>query len=254
MKYLVSHQGVQLEPITAAEIVAKINARELDALDYAFDDAQNDWVLLTDLAEVAALLKKRKPAIPPKPANPTVRTNAPGAPSTTEWFVVKGDSKFGPYTPEQMVGLLQQKIVYPFDFAWHQGLNSWTRVSELGDFQPEQIRKLLDADASAFIKRRFARRVIEAPVLIHDNLKLWRGHARELSSGGLGIRMGKGARLVPGQTLTLHCAAQDGLAAFNATCEVVAVNVRSDDGSLECGLRFVSLSSDAQASINLKVA
>lgn len=257
MKYLVSHQGEQLGPISATDIVAKISARELDVLDFGFDEIKNDWVLLTELPDVAVLLKARKPAAPARPAAAPAVTTAPTATdphAIPEWFVLKGEAKFGPFATDELVGLLQQKSVYPFDFCWHAGMAEWTRVADVAQFKPDQIRNLKQTNSSVFIERRFARAKFAAEVILHDGRQVWRARARELSGGGIGVNLRRAPAIAPGQTLSLHCAAHDGLPAFNATCEVVAIAVVGDDSAVEYGLRFLELSPDAQASINSKVA
>ena len=42
----------------------------------------------------------------------------------SEWFVLKGENRFGPFNYTDLVKMLQQKVVFPFDFIWHAGLQS----------------------------------------------------------------------------------------------------------------------------------
>src|SRR6185312_12914216 len=70
MKYLVSHQGAALGPLTVDEIVNKVRAKELELFDYVFDEAQEDWVLLMEFPQLAEQLKTTKPPRPDKAAKP----------------------------------------------------------------------------------------------------------------------------------------------------------------------------------------
>ena len=293
MKYLVSHQNEQSGPFTVDEIVGQIRAKELELFDYIYDLEKDDWVLLVEFAPVAQKLKGNKPAAPPKaltvaqapapvqavapPASvmsSTVGTGTTAAvaagPSAqpaaaasfsahaiNEWFVLKGDNRFGPFTYTDLVKMLQQKTVFPFDFVWHTGMEGWKRVVEVSDFTPENIRKLFaDAGtggADVFVQRRFERAKFGGRVIVHDGLTLWRGEGLEISRGGVGVTM-QNTKVLPGQQLTLHFGAQEKWPAFNAVCEVVSKKFVSDSSPVEYGLRFLSLSQETQAELYKKVA
>lgn len=265
MKYLVSHQGEQVGPYSLDEIVAQVRAKKLDLFDYVYDQSKDDWTLLMEYAPLAQRLKSNKPtarppqslasapATQPEPTVVKAVATEVSAHAITEWFVLKGENRFGPFAYVDVVKMLQQKVVFPFDFVWHAGLESWKRAAEIPDFSPDSIRGLLGTAKDAFTPRKFARRKHGARVLVHDNLSLWNGQTLEISKGGVGITMTNNM-VVPGQQVTVHFGSHEGWPAFNAVCEVVSKKFVNDSSPIEYGLRFLSLSQDAQEAFFKKVA
>jgi len=256
MKYLVSHQGQQLGPLSLAEIVEQVRAKTLDVFDYIYLESQQDWVILLDCPELAAQLKANKPTTPPSIG---ATSSANTAHNIVDWFVLKGEHRFGPFSYVDVVRMLQQKTVYPFDFVWHAGMAEWRRVAELKDFTPEAIRRLFGEaqktsgeSSGPFIQRRFRRKKYSARVIVHDNLSLWQGHGVEISKGGVGIRMANSI-IVPGQKLHLHLSQSEDWPAFNAICEVVSKKYVNDSSPVEYGLRFLSMSQEVQEEFYKKV-
>jgi hypothetical protein len=270
MKYKVTHKGQEAGDFTLDEIAAKVRSKELELFDYLFDATADDWVLLMEHRELAMKLKSNKP---PRPSTANAATSVKaeisgaGTGTTTgrtakhdthdvgDWFVLKGEHRFGPFSVDDVVRMLQQKVVFPFDFVWHAGLKDWTRCAEIEDFKPENIRALFEKSSKKselFVPRKFKRKKHSGRVIIHDNITLWKGEATEISKGGLGVMM-KNAIVVPGQQVFAHVTGSDGLPSFNAVCEVVSKKFVNDSSPVEYGLRFISLSQDAQDEFFKKV-
>lgn len=264
MKYLISHQG-QESQFTLDEVVAKVRAKEIELFDYIFDEAKQDWVLLMEHAELSAKLKSNKPPRPPQNAPLKVENVVPmptavvskDAHAISEWFILKGENKFGPFSYTDVVKMLQQKVVFPFDFIWHSGLERWCRVAELNDFTEDNIRKLFTTNEGkkkdVFVERQFKRKKFEGRVLVHDNLTLWKGQGFEISKGGVGVTM-KNALVVPGQQVFVHFKGEGTFPAFNAVCEVVSKKFVNDDTPVQYGLRFLSLTQEVQDEFYKRVA
>lgn len=162
-----------------------------------------------------------------------------------QWFVLKGESRFGPYGFEEMVRMLQDKSVFEFDFAWCAKMENWKRIAEIGDFSTENIRHF----EHLFFKRAHKRKKFEGSILVHDNQQLWKGQGVEISDGGVGLIMNN-AMILPGQTLFLHFKSLENMPSFNAVCEVVSKKfmgtVRARDASVKYGMKFKSISAQAQ--------
>lgn len=186
-------------------------------------------------------------------ASAVTATESASPHAVTEWFVVKGENRFGPFAYQDVVRMLQQKVVFPFDFIWHAGLPAWKRIAELSEFSADNIRSLLAQQDSAFVQRRFQRQKYTGKVLVHDNATLWKGQGFEISKGGVGVALSN-ALVLPGQQVTVHFSAHEGWPAFNALCEVVAKKFVNDASPIEYGLRFLSLSQDVQEQLFKKAA
>ncbi|MGE0528949.1 MAG: GYF domain-containing protein [Bdellovibrionales bacterium] len=174
----------------------------------------------------------------------------------TQWFVLKGENRFGPFTYLDVVRMLQQKVVFPFDLLWHAGLKEWQRLASFEEFSPGYIRDLFAASGNkgdVFVQRKFKRTKFSGRVIIHDNLKLWTGEGIEISRGGVGVSM-RNALVVPGQQLFIHFTGREGWPAFNAVCEVVSKKLVNDNSPIEYGLRFLSMNQDVQDELYRKVA
>ncbi|MCB0407000.1 MAG: DUF4339 domain-containing protein, partial [Bdellovibrionales bacterium] len=159
-QYHISHNGEQLGPFGLPEILEKVKASEFTLMDFIYDESKSDWVLLMEFAPLAEKLKDFKPKAPPKVAQNSpvpdkevqqavqqVQVKAghsePMADHlVTEWYILKGENKFGPFAFTDIIKMLQQKVVFEFDFAWHPGLSTWKRVAELEAFNAENIQKL----------------------------------------------------------------------------------------------------------------
>jgi PilZ domain/GYF domain 2 len=267
-KFYVSHSSQQMGPYAIDEIVNFVSEGTLSPLDYIYDEEKADWIVFIEHASLAEKVKALKPKAPPAPAEKTdakvhkLQTKKEkkadlalesASPVNHEWFVLKGENKFGPFVYTDVVKMLQQGAVFEFDFVWHQGMEGWHRIAELDDYSKDRLRQLKDSAmpeiSEVFFRRRFRRVNYGGTILVHDNKKVWKGTAMEVSEGGAGVVM-ENAMIVPGQELYLHFKPGDGVPPFNAICEVVSKEYVSDlrnrTAPIKYGLKFKTLSSETQ--------
>ncbi len=244
--FYVSHNGEQMGPWSILEIMGKIKNNELAMVDYLYDETKQDWVLFMDVPELQNRPAPQKP-VPMKPAPQPVPV------VNREWYILKGENKFGPFAYTDVIRMLQQKAVFEFDFAWHPGLDAWKRVAECTEFAAESIRTLKDNQSGeveeVFFRRRHQRVGYGGTILVHDNKTVWKGQGVEISAGGAGVVM-ENAMVVPGQILYLHFKPGDGVPPFNAICEVVnkrfSSTVQERNAPIEYGLKFINVSQATQ--------
>lgn len=286
-EFFVSKGEQQLGPWTVQELAAKVGSQELALTDFVFDDAKNDWVALYECEAFQSHMRSQKPkAAPPKKAAPATASQpeakaeapkvdplaqafsqkreeapvvaaapAPSEKVTQEWFVQKGQHRYGPFTYLGVIRALQEKTVYEFDLCWKNGMGEWIRIAEHPDFAQDKIRALTQdakSEEQVFTQRQHARVGFETEVLVHDNRSVWLGRAYEGSAGGSGLVI-ENATLVPGQTVLLHFAQRDDLPAFNALCEIVgkkySKDVRDAKSPVQYSVRFVKLDAQAEARV-----
>jgi hypothetical protein len=268
-KHYVSHQGQQLGPYSPDEIVGLVGQGKLSILDYVYDDSREDWVLFMDYPLISERIKSTKPKAPPKSkggaetdvhpkleAIKAAELKPKVSSGETEWFVLKGENKYGPFAYIELIKMLQECVVFEFDFAWHEGLETWKRIAELSDFSKEKVRALRDSSEhevnQIFFRRRHKRVKYDGTILIHDNKKVWKGQAVEISEGGAGIVMDNSI-VVPGQQLFLHFKPGNDVPPFNAVCEVVSkqyvFGVKDSSAPVKYGLKFKDLSNDTQKAL-----
>ncbi len=123
-----------------------------------------------------------------------------------------------------MIRMLQEKSVFEFDFVWCQGLEAWKRIAEIPAFYADAIRKVFDntkANDTLFFRRHHPRNRYECEIIVHDNNRVWKGKAVELSEGGAGVII-ENAMILPGQNIYLHFKPGIITKPFNVLCEVVS--------------------------------
>lgn len=271
IKYYISHNDEQLGPWTVSEIVERVNSGELTHLDYLYNEEVEDWVALMEFEPVSSQLGKQKPALPPKEkphlekvevkSEKVDEDTSKGDESdanissdlSTEWYILKGENKFGPFSYTEVVKMLQQKVIFEFDFAWNAKMTAWQRIAEIGEFTEDKIKALkstlMPEISEVFFRRRHRRVSYGGTILVHDNKTVWKGRGVEISSGGAGVVM-ENSMVVPGQVLYLHFKPGDGVPPFNAVCEVVSKKfedgVHEKNASVQYGLKFVNISEDTQ--------
>lgn len=273
----VSKNGQTLGPWTVEEIAQKLASGEIAITDFAWDDSSTQWVSLLEFAELKTHLQSRKPAAPPKPtakapvtsvastdvktqevktsAKPTVVGSSMSEDEAIQWYVTRGQQKFGPFNYFGVVKALQDKSIFEFDYIWKEGMESWVRLAEHEKFNAEAIRGLLStleekkAHGDVFAQRRHARLAIENDVLINDNQSVSPGRMVEGSVGGTGLII-KNSTLIPGQLIHVHFSSLDGLPAFNAIGEIVSKkytrSARDSRAPIHYGVRFVKMDPAAE--------
>lgn len=265
-EFFVSKGEQQLGPWTVQEIAAKVAAGEVAVTDYAFDEAKNDWVALFQCDAFQEHMRAQKPKAPPKADSLSKAFSAPKAEEpkkqeapvkgVQEWYVQKGQHRYGPFSYLGVIRALQEKTVYEFDLCWKHGMGEWVRIAEHAEFSSENIRAVAhqakETEEQVFTQRQHPRIGFETEVLVHDNRSVWLGRSFEGSVGGSGLII-ENATLVPGQTVLLHFAERADLPAFNALCEIVgkkfAKDVRDPKSPVQYMVRFVKLDAQAEARV-----
>lgn len=271
--YMLSRNGETLGPLAIDVIAKKLATAELAVTDFAWDEKATDWVTLMEFAELKSFLHSQKPkALAPtiaatnagenmsenvEPlAKPALVTQAEAA--QEDWYVSRGQQKFGPFSYLGVIKALQDKSVYEFDFIWTVGMESWTRIAEHEKFATETIRSLRGSLAKSpdhvevFAQRKHLRFLLENDVLVHDNSSVSVGRMVEAGAGGSGVVV-KNSALLPGQTVSVHFASIQGLPAFNAIGEIVSKkfvrSARDRRAPIHYGIRFLKMDSEAELRI-----
>lgn len=270
--FFVSHDGEEHGPWSLDVIVDHINHGKIAVTDYLFDESKQDWVLLMEYGPVNELLKGTKPKAPPKKAQhhteeedvvafgeKTViaeRKITPQTSAAEEWYVLKWDNRYGPFTYLDLVKMLQEKSVFEFDYVWRPGIESWKRVAEVSEFNPDSIKGLKDSNmpelSEVFFRRRHIRSQYNGSIIIHDSKTVWKGESMEISEGGAGLVM-HNALVLPGHKLYVHFKPGDGVPPFNAVCEVISKQyvkgLKNKEAPIGYGVKFLEIEGEAQKAI-----
>jgi len=266
--FIIAKGDQQLGPWSIAQVAAEVAAGNIAVTDFVYDVSKSDWISLFECEALKTHLAQSKPKAPPKPmeasktatqketenvvpmSTPVTATSS--SQEGADWYVQKGQHRYGPFTYLQVLKGLQDKTIYEFDMI-SKDTENWCRIAELQEFSADAVRALQEtAEPSVFATRRFPRVEFDVEVIVHDNSKVWMGRAFEASAGGTGLVI-ENATLVPGQTLLLHFAGREDLPAFNALCEIVgkkfSKEIRSENSPVQYAVRFVKLDSKVEKAV-----
>lgn len=141
-----------------------------------------------------------------------------------DWYVLKAQQKFGPYSYEDMVNMKQNNQLYDFDYVWKSGFSVWmpvAQVEELSSTRFLQWVKENPKNSNHLIQRQTQRILYKTPVSVHNNITMWKGHTNSLSINGSLVTMNN-PFVLPGQDLHIHFeSARSSDLAFSVTGEVI---------------------------------
>lgn len=261
-QYYLSSNGTQFGPYTLEAVMQKIDAQEHQWTDYVYDESVGDWMLLLEHPEFSTKISQKPKAPPAAPPTPKAQEPEPeiiefqDTLKDKEWFILKEGNNYGPFCQLEIIQMLQEKALFEHDYIFHSKLNTWKCIAEIEEFSPEAIRKVKDssqADISEiFFRRRHARASYGASLIVHNNMKVFRGKALEISAGGAGVLIDC-PDLQPGQSLFLHFQPGEGVPPFNAVCQIVSKQFVRDVATgaepVRYGVKFTTLSQTVRDSI-----
>lgn len=256
-KFFISKNGEQMGPYHLDEIRSQLNAGQVQPTDYIYDETQSDWVFILDLSQFEGRETKSDQGLSGGVSSLAAEKQAQEseiialeceAPDV-EWYVLKGDDKFGPFSFMDIVNMLQEKSVFEFDFVWNHYLPSWKRLAELESFSPDRLGRLSGGSQSqqvreTLFRRKHRRLNYGKTILVHNNKQVWKGQSVDVSASGARVMLDDAA-LVVGETIYLHVKSGDDVPPFNAVCEIV--NKKAETGEAESqsfffyGLKFKSI-------------
>ena len=250
-KYYFSKDGKQIGPWTVSEGLSRVQQGTLGWADYIYDEEQKDWVMLSVHSAFANSFKADRPAIVVHEKTPAVKSKVEMA-TDKDWFILKGENKYGPFAYLEIVKLLQEKNLFDYDFVWNRDMPTWVRVAECESFAPAKIKELHSSNESyvdeIFFQRRHARAKYAASVIVHNNKILWKGKSVEVSAGGAGLLLDT-TKIDPGQTVFLHFKLGDDVPPFNAVCSVVSKQIQPTGHEVKYGVKFTHISREIQDAI-----
>jgi hypothetical protein len=260
-QFYISHDDQQSGPFELSQIESMVKGGKFTPTDYIYLDAQKDWVTIAAYGPLMEKLKNWHPEKKPvtlkaEPAAAVQSSANEAHEPSDEWYILKGENKFGPFSYFDLIRSLQEKSIFEYDYVWRPGFDSWYRIAELDLFSPAAIKKLKDSKmpelSEIFFRRRHSRVKYGASILVHDNAKVLKGQSVEISVGGAGIIV-QDTLLQVAQTLFLHFKPGDGVPPFNAVCEIVsksAVKDASAPNAFKYGVKFKRINAQTQKTLH----
>jgi hypothetical protein len=259
--YYVSKNNQQIGPFSEDDLVHKIKAKEISWMDYIYDEARKDWVIIVEhkafnkmFTESVLKHSINDPTIAkqPKPKDLTPVESI----KEKAWYVLKDSNNYGPFSKAEIIQMLQAKILYEYDFLWQPDMESWKRLAEISDFSRTNLKQLIHSGDPAvseiFFRRRNVRVNYGCSLIVHNNKQIFKGRSLEISSGGAGIFIDTN-QFTPGQNLFLHFQPGDGVPPFNAVCTIISKEFHSNPinkaNEFKYGVKFTSISQNIKQKI-----
>jgi hypothetical protein len=159
----------------------------------------------------------------------------------SQWYILRGDMKYGPYDYSVMIVMLQKGEVQDYNYVWAPHLSNWTLLGELPDFARDRLAGLIhnrDQMKHSFIIREFARKDVRVPVYGHNEHHFFDGESLSLSENGALILLNT-PLLVPGQDVVLHFRNDENKdLSFNSVAQVVRKNFTKQRINVKSGLHY----------------
>ncbi|MBK9293020.1 MAG: DUF4339 domain-containing protein [Oligoflexia bacterium] len=245
-KYFINSGQQNLGPFDFVKIKELIGKNQIRPTDKIYLDDQDKWIVLNTHPEF--LQDSENTQIYQKPIQSQQMQESKKrvleSTSDTQWYALRGQERQGPFEFTDILRLLQEKVLFEYDFVWRAGFENWQRVAETAEFEAENIRRHLHSDKNIFLRRKHMRLLYECPLVAHDNKGFWSGYTLEISEAGAGIAI-ENAMLMPGQSIYLHFKPGSHTKPFNVLCEVVSKkyikDIRVKETLMIYGVKFINI-------------
>jgi len=159
----------------------------------------------------------------------------------TQWYILMGDQKYGPYDYTVVIQMLQSNQLMDYNYVWAAHLDAWTQVHQLDEFSKDRFKIILQeksVESSAFLERRHARVDVSIPLLGHNTIRFFDGQLVSVSEAG-GLCMLNTPLIQVGDVLKMHFKAKgQGSGGFNVEAEVVRKNFSKQRLNSKSGLYY----------------
>lgn len=167
------------------------------------------------------------------------------APKNSQWYILRGEMKYGPYDYAVIINMLQKGEVQDYNYVWAAHLSSWTLLGDVPDFSRDRLAGLItsrDQAKHGFIIREFARKDIVVPVYGHNEHYFFDGESLSLSENGALVLLNT-PLLVPGQDVVIHFRmpsenSKNKMESFNTIAQIVRKNFTKQRINVKSGLHY----------------
>lgn len=111
-KYYLNINDQNVGPLSFEEIAERIKNGLLNPEDYIFVEGQKDWQTVKDLPEFSHYLEPEDPAL------------------RKTWFIRRNRQNEGPYSKEEILGMIEAGTTDINDYIWGKELRNWTTIKD----------------------------------------------------------------------------------------------------------------------------
>lgn len=233
-------------PLSAKEIVQRIQSGELGFASHVWKEGFNGWTRIYDVIDF-------KPLLPAEPSasviaeiqKSTQASPPPLSPKQKEelrtWYVYLDETNYGPISDREVDMLIQSGRVSGATYMWQKGFPDWQQASTIPAWQKQVSGGKSEKKAD---KRSAPRKPFETKVILTDGKEVGWALCRDISVGGMQVLMDRAPGPV-GTQLKLNVNTRGNVQGF--TCEGTIVRILEDGRGFS--FRFTHLSADAKSAI-----
>ena len=157
------------------------------------------------------------------------------------------ETQYGPYSLTLIKRLFQENRINGKTFIWNQGMENWSMLADLPNFQ--EIFNVVPPEISESEKRDNMRRPFVARMFFHDNAKLYEGVCRDISTGGMQVLVSNFPGRI-GDKISINVHPDNSEYHFVASGKVVRIL----EGNNGFSFRFIDLKSEAENAIKAYIS
>ncbi|MGZ3795892.1 MAG: PilZ domain-containing protein [Pseudobdellovibrionaceae bacterium] len=175
-------------------------------------------------------------------ANNNTTSNTSGHPTQREWYILRGEMKYGPYEYSALIHMIQTGELFDYNYAWASHMESWMILNEIPEFSKSSLSRLIQTQdhlSGSFIKRSSPRIETERDVYAHNSHTFFDGKCLSISENGALVLLND-PLLLPGQELVIHFRNLDenSSSGFNVKAEVIRKNFTKQRINVKSGLHY----------------
>ncbi len=233
-------------PLSAKEIVQRIQAGELNFASHVWKEGFKGWTRIYDVIDF-------KPLLPSEPTatllgeiqRSTQATPPPLAPQQKEelriWYVYLDESSYGPVSDREVTALIESGRINASTYMWTKGFTDWQQGKDIELW----AKRWKTSAAKPSDKRSAPRKPFETKILLTDGNEVGWAICRDISVGGMQVLMDHSPGPA-GTPLKLNVNPQSNIPGF--ACEGLVVRILEDGRGFS--FRFTSLSPEAKSAID----
>jgi hypothetical protein len=167
------------------------------------------------------------------------KTKSEATPQLTQWYILRGEMKYGPYEYGIIIQMLQKGEVQDYNYVWAPHLSTWTLLGDVPDFAMDRLAGLImnrDQKTHGFVIREFARVDHKIPLYGHNEHHFFDGESLSISENGALVLLNT-PLLVPGSDLVMHFKTGK-TEPFNVVAQVVRKNFSKSRINVKSGLHY----------------
>jgi len=159
----------------------------------------------------------------------------------TNWHVLIGDQKYGPYDYKTVIQMIQTNQLMDFNYVWAEHLEAWTPLYLLEEFSKDRFELLLQKESeyfASFTKRKNPRLDVKIPIIGHNTVRFFDGEIVSISQNGALCLLNTPLVQV-GDNIKLHVKTTSELdTAFNIESTIIRKNYSKQRLNSKSGLYY----------------